>query len=149
MSSFYPRSFDLSPCPRLPPLISLFLLYVSQYRSMTAIGQKKASSPSLVFTRDKRNKDREKRSGKIPCSIMEPVLQNADPGCLSRIRDLGSRIKNLNKREGWKKISCHTLFCSHKFQKIENYLFLKCWKKIVGPVFKELLNLTQKFVTKL
>jgi hypothetical protein len=47
----------------------------------------------------------------------------ADPGCLSRIPDSGSRIliythpgsrisdpgsKNSNKRERWKKISCHT-----------------------------------------
>jgi hypothetical protein len=28
--------------------------------------------------------------------------------------------KNGSKREGWKKISCHTLFCSHKFHKIKN-----------------------------
>ncbi len=34
----------------------------------------------------------------------------------SLIPDPGS--KN-NKREGWKNVSCHTFFCSHKFHKIE------------------------------
>ncbi len=38
------------------------------------------------------------------------------------IPDPGS--KNLNKRERWKKICCHTFFCSHKFLKIENYFYL-------------------------
>ncbi len=61
-----------------PLLFSIILLYVSQHRSMiaigrkeassrslvmTAIGQKKASSHSLVFTRDTRNKYRKKSSG--------------------------------------------------------------------------------------
>ncbi len=39
------------------PLFSLILLYVSQHRSLTAIGQKKASSHSLVLTRDTCNRD--------------------------------------------------------------------------------------------
>jgi hypothetical protein len=34
----------------------------------------------------------------------------------SRIPDLGS--KNSNKSEGWKKIWCHTFFCSHNFTKL-------------------------------
>ncbi len=49
-----------------------------------------------------------------PGSWFLPIL---DPG--SRFPDPGS--KNSNKREGWKKISCQTFFCSHKFHKIENY----------------------------
>ncbi len=65
----------------------------------------------------------------------------ADLGCLSRIRDpdfypsripdpdLGSRIQNSSKREGWKKISCHTFFVSHKFHRIENYFILEMLKK--------------------
>ncbi len=39
------------------------------------------------------------------------------------IPELGS--KNSNKR-GVKKISCHTIFSSHKFDKILNYFILKC-----------------------
>ncbi len=49
---------------KIPPQqSSLILLYVSQHRSLTAIDQKKASSHSLVFTRDTRKRDREKSSG--------------------------------------------------------------------------------------
>ncbi len=44
-----------------PPLFSLILLSVSQNRQLNANGQKKAFSHSLVFTRDTRNRDREKR----------------------------------------------------------------------------------------
>ncbi len=46
-----------SGCP-----YTLMLLYVSQYRSLTAIGQKKASPRSMIFTRDTRNRDRKKSS---------------------------------------------------------------------------------------
>jgi hypothetical protein len=46
-----------------PPLSSLILLYVSQHRSVTAIGLKKAFYHSLVFNGDKRNRDIEKASG--------------------------------------------------------------------------------------
>jgi hypothetical protein len=48
MYIFNLRFLDLSPGLGLPPLISLILFYVSQHRSLTAIGQKKASSHSLV-----------------------------------------------------------------------------------------------------
>ncbi len=76
----------------------------------------------------------------------------ADPGCLSRILIFthpGSRIwdpgsKSSNTREAWKKICCHTLFCSHKFHINENNLFLKCWRKKFGPTFKELYNFLLK-----
>jgi hypothetical protein len=52
----------------------------------------------------------------------------------------GSRIpdpKAATKERG-EKNCCHTFFCSHKFHKIENYLFLKCLSKKFGPIFKEL-----------
>ncbi len=82
----------------------------------------------------------------------------ADPGCLSRILDpdfypsrvpdLGS--KNRNKREGWKKTSCHTFFCSHKFHKIENYFIFEMLKKKIWAIFRRIIELfTQKIVTKL
>ncbi len=80
----------------------------------------------------------------LSCSHLPfPLTSVADPGCLSRIRifsipdpdflpvpdpgyrnsDLGSRIpdpgsRNLNNREGRKKIGCHTFFSSHKSHKI-------------------------------
>jgi hypothetical protein len=63
----------------------------------------------------------------------------ADPGCLSRIQDtdyypsripdLGFRIQKQEQKRGVKKNYCHTFFCSHKFHKIVNYLFLKLLKK--------------------
>ncbi len=82
----------------------------------------------------------------------------ADPGCLSRIPDpdffpswipdLGS--KNSNKREGWKKICCHNLLCSHKFHKIENYFGFEVLKKKIWANFQRIIELfTQKIVTKL
>jgi hypothetical protein len=56
-------SFDQSPRLRVaPPLFSLILLYVTQHRSLTPIGQKKAASHSLIFTRDIRKRDKEKSS---------------------------------------------------------------------------------------
>ncbi len=57
------KSFDLSSGPGLPPLLSPILLYVSQHRSLSAgIGQKKASSHSLVFP-SKTRKRTQKSSG--------------------------------------------------------------------------------------
>ncbi len=61
-----------------------------------------------------------------------------DPGCLSRIPDpdlYPSRIpdprsKNSNKREGWKQIYCHTIFCSHKFHKIQDLFTPKIVNKL-------------------
>ncbi len=50
------------PSSKSPPPFSLILLYVSQHRLLTAFGQKKASSYSLVFTRDT-CRDGEKSSG--------------------------------------------------------------------------------------
>jgi hypothetical protein len=82
----------------------------------------------------------------------------ADPGCLSwipdpdfyssRIPDLGS--KNSNKRERWKKISCHTFLCSHKFHKIVNYFSFEVLKKKILANFQRIIELfTKKIVKKL
>jgi hypothetical protein len=51
----------------------------------------------------------------------------------SRIPDLGS--KNSNKKERWKKISCHTFLCSHKFHKIVNYYSFEVLKKKIWANF--------------
>ncbi len=69
-----------------------------------------------------------------------------DPG--SRISDPGS--KNSNKREGWKKICCHTFLCSHKFPKIEHYFSFEVLTKKIWANFQRIIELfTQKIVTKL
>ena len=82
----------------------------------------------------------------------------ADPGCLSRIPDpdfYPSRIsdpgsKNSNKRERWKKTSCHTFLCSHKFHKIVNYFSFEVLKKKIWVNFQRIIELfTQKIVSKL
>ncbi len=89
----------------------------------------------------------------------------ADPGCLSRIPDPdfypsrildpGSRIsdpgsKNSNKRERWKKNSCYTFLCSHKFHKIVNYFSFEVLKKKIWANFQRIIELfTQKIVKKL
>ncbi len=46
------------------------------------------------------------------------------------IPDPGS--KNSNKREGWKKICCHTFFVATNFTNLKIILFLKCWRKNLG-----------------
>ncbi len=82
----------------------------------------------------------------------------ADPGCLSRIPDpdfYPSRIpdpgsKNSNKRERWKKISCHTFLCSHKCHKIVNYFIFEVLKKKIWANFQRIIELfTKKIVKKL
>jgi hypothetical protein len=61
----------------------------------------------------------------------------ADLGCLARIPDPDFYLyrisdpgsKNSMKREGWKKISCHTFYkfiVATKITKLKIYLFLKC-----------------------
>ncbi len=70
----------------------------------------------------------------------------SDPG--SRIPDTGS--KNSNKREGWKKIWCHTFLCSHKFHKIVHYFSFEVLKKKIWANFKRITELfAQKLITKL
>ncbi len=82
----------------------------------------------------------------IKMSLMGSV---ADPGCLSQIPDpdfCPSRIpdsesKNNNKREGWKQISCHAFFCSHKFHKIENNFIFEMPKKKIWANFQRIIEL--------
>ncbi len=77
-----------------------------------------------------------------------------------RIRDVypGSRVlpipdpgsKNSNKREGWKKISCHNFLFCHKFHKIADYFSFEVLKKKIWANFQRNIELlTQKIVTKL
>ncbi len=71
----------------------------------------------------------------------------ADPGCLSRIPDPNflpipdPESKNSYKREGWKNFFWNIFFCSHKFHKIENFLFLKCWRKKNWASFQRIIKL--------
>ncbi len=70
-----------------------------------------------------------------------------DPG--SRISDPESRFQNSNKREGWKKIYCHTFF-SHKFHKTDNYFVLELPEKKIWANFQRIIELImQKIVNKL
>ena len=72
------------------------------------------------------------------------ILIFTHPG--SRSSDPGS--KNSNKREGWKKICCHTFLCSHKFHKIENHFIFLMLKKKIWASFQRIIELfTQKLVT--
>jgi hypothetical protein len=68
--------------------------------------------------------------------------------CSSRILIFthpGARIQKQQHKRGMKKISCHTVFWSHKFQKICNYFIFEMPKKKIWA--NELV--TQKIVTKL
>jgi hypothetical protein len=73
-------------------------------------------------------------------SCMWAVLRIRDvhPGSQTRISDPGSQIQNSNKRGRWKKIICHTFFVASNFTKLKIILFLKCWRKKFGPIFKVL-----------
>ncbi len=53
----------------------------------------------------------------------------------------GSWIQNSNKREGWKKISCHNFLCSHKFHKIANYFSFELLKKKICANFQRIIEL--------
>ncbi len=69
---------------------------------------------------------------------------------LSRIPDLGSRIKKQQKNRGVKKKFCHTFLCSHKFHKIEHYISFEVLKKKIWANFQRIIELfTQKIVAKL
>ncbi len=72
-----------------------------------------------------------------------------DPGSwFLPIPDPGS--KNSNKRERWKKISCHTFLCSHKFHKIVNYFSFEVLKEKIWANFQRIIKLfTKKIVKKL
>ncbi len=49
----------------------------------------------------------------------------------------GSWIQNSNKREGWKKISCHNFL----FHKIANYFSFELLKKKIGANFQRIIEL--------
>ncbi len=68
------------------------------------------------------------------------ILIFTHPG--SRISEPGSKISN--KREGWKKLVVIPFFVATNFTKLSIILFLKCWRKKFGPIFKELLNFLPK-----
>jgi hypothetical protein len=78
-----------------------------------------------------------------------PESSVADPGCLSRIPDPGSRIpdpKTATKERGEKNL----LSCSHKFHKIANYFSFEALKKKISANFQRIIELfTQKIVNKL
>ncbi len=64
-----------------------------------------------------------------------------DPG--SGISDPGS--KNSNKREKWKKICYHTVFCSHKVHKTEYYVIFEMLKNKIWANFQRIVEVfTQK-----
>ena len=66
-----------------------------------------------------------------------------DPGYwFLPIPDPGS--KNSNKREGWKKIWCHTFLCSHKFHKIVHYFSFEVLKKKIWANFQRIIELLPK-----
>ncbi len=95
---FNMRPFDLSLATGCPPLLSLILHYVMQHRSLTAIGQKKTGSHSLIFTRDTCNRDREKSSDQNQLSnIWTKVHMNRTSGQpqvkLSLLRSISFKIR--------------------------------------------------------
>jgi hypothetical protein len=56
----------------------------------------------------------------------------------------GSRIQKQQQKRGVKKISFHTFFCSHKFDKIVNYFIFEMLKN-----FQRIIELfTQKIVSR-
>ncbi len=85
--------------------------------------------------------------------LYNPVLGIRDvyPGSwFLPIPDLGSRIQNSNKRQGWKKICCHNFFFQAiNFTKL-NYFIFEMLKKKIWASFQRIIELfTQKIITKL
>ncbi len=71
------------------------------------------------------------------------ILIFTHPG--SRISDPGSRIQKQQQKRGVKKISCHTFFYSHKFNKIVNYFLFEMLNKNIWAKFTRIIELfTQK-----
>ncbi len=62
----------------------------------------------------------------------------------SRIPDTGS--KNSNKREGRKKFVIKLFLKSQISQNWIFFIFLKCWRKKFGPIFKEFLKFLPKII---
>jgi hypothetical protein len=76
----------------------------------------------------------------------------ADPGCLSRIPNLGSRAQKQQQKRGVKKNCCSTVpfFIATNSHRIENYKFSELLKKKIWASLQIIVELfTQKIVTKL
>ena len=87
------------------------------------------------------------QAGTLPKELsrqLTPVLRIRDFYPRSRIlifSYLGSWIQNSNKREGWKKISCHNFLFSQKFNKIANYFSFELLKKKIWANFQRIIEL--------
>ncbi len=87
------------------------------------------------------------QTGTLPKELSRqliPVLRIRDFYPRSRILIFshpGSWIQNSNKRDGWKKISCHNFLCSHKFHKIANYFSFEILKKKIWANFQRIIEL--------
>jgi hypothetical protein len=100
------------------------------------------------------------QAGTLPKELsrqLTPVVRIRDFYPRSRILIFshpGSWIRNSNKREGWKKISCHNFLCCQKFHKIANYFsFWTAEEKNLGQflknyrTFKPILSISsQKYI---
>ena len=60
----------------------------------------------------------------------------------------GSRIQKQQQKRGVKKISFHTFFCSHKFDKIVNYFIFEMLKKKIWANFQRIIELFTKKLSK-
>ena len=87
------------------------------------------------------------QAGTLPKELsrqLTPMLRIRDFYPRSRILIFshpGSWIQNSNKREGWKKISCHNFLCSQKFNKIANYFSFELLKKKIWANFQRIIAL--------
>ncbi len=87
------------------------------------------------------------QAGTLPKELSRqliPMLRIRDMYPRSRILIFshpGSWIQNSNKREGWKKISCHNFLCSHKFHKIANYFSFELLRKKIWANFQKIIEL--------
>ncbi len=87
------------------------------------------------------------QAGTLPKELsiqLIPVLRIRDFYPRSRILIFshpGSWIQNSNKREGWKKISCHNFLCSQKFHKIAYYFSFELLKKKIWANFQRIIEL--------
>jgi hypothetical protein len=97
-----------------PPLFSLILLYVSQHRSLTAIGQKKASFHSSVFTRDTRGLARLVGSGFKKVREYSCCLLEWDGSC----RDWEFCLRRLFPR--WSRMSWMSIFNCNNISFLED-----------------------------
>ncbi len=61
------------------------------------------------------------------------------------IPDPGS--KHSNNREEWKKISCQTFSCSHKFHKIKFFYFWNAEEKNLGQFSKNYITFYSKYLS--